>query len=118
MEVTVSFDPISLPVLPANHYFFVPQVQVGGDGEFLWLSAPKPIVAPGTPINPDLQSWTRDAFLAPDWLRIGTDIVGGVTPPTFNASFTLTGDVVPEPATASLLLVGLCCLAWRRSRLG
>ena len=41
--------------LPADHYFFVPQVQTT-TGNFLWLSAPKPIVAPGTPFAPDLQS--------------------------------------------------------------
>ena len=29
-------------LLPADHYFFVPQVQLD-DGDFLWLSAPKPI---------------------------------------------------------------------------
>jgi len=34
--------------LPADHYFFIPQVEVSG-GDFLWLSAPRPIVAPGTP---------------------------------------------------------------------
>ena len=28
--------------LPADHYFFVPQVQLD-DGDFFWLSAPKPI---------------------------------------------------------------------------
>ena len=53
--------------LPADHYFFIPQVEVTG-GDFLWLSAPKPIVAPGTPFPPgntDLQSWTRDQSLAP-----------------------------------------------------
>ena len=45
---------------------------------FLWLSAPKPIVPPGTPFTPDLQSWMRDdPGLAPDWLRIGQDIVDG-----------------------------------------
>src|SRR5205823_2924209 len=38
-------------LLAADHYFFVPQVQVTG-GEFLWLSAPKPIVPPGTPFPP------------------------------------------------------------------
>lgn len=27
----------------------------------------------------------------PDWLRVGTDIVGGATPPTFNAAFSLSG---------------------------
>jgi len=41
--------------LPAGHYFFVPTIQISGD-EFFWLSAPKPIVAPGTPFAPDLQS--------------------------------------------------------------
>jgi hypothetical protein len=64
--------------LPADHYFFVPQVEVTG-GEFFWLSAPKPIVPPGTSFPPgftDLQSWTRDAALDPDWLRVGTNIVG------------------------------------------
>jgi len=77
--------------LPADHYFFVPQVQVTG-GEFFWLSAPKPIAAPGTPFTPDLQSWIRNANLSPDWIRIGTDIVGGVPAPTFNAAFSLSGD--------------------------
>jgi len=98
-------------LLPADHYFFVPQVDVSG-GDFLWLSAPRPIVAPGTPFAPDLQSWTRDEGLAPDWLRIGTDIVGGTT---FNAVFSLTGESVPEaapePATMLLLASGLVGLA-------
>jgi hypothetical protein len=43
---------------------------------------------------PDLQSWMRDdPPLAPDWLRIGTDIIGGAA---FNASFSLFGDTVGE----------------------
>jgi hypothetical protein len=58
-------------------------------GNFLWLSAPKPIVAPGTPFTPDLQSWIRNDNLAPDWLRIGTDVVGAGA---FNAAFSLTGE--------------------------
>jgi len=95
-------------VLPAGHYFFVPQVGVTG-GNFLWLSAPRPIVAPGTPFMPDLQSWTRDAFLDPDWLRVGTDIVGGATPPTFNATFSVEG-IVPEPGSLGLLLTGILAL--------
>jgi PEP-CTERM motif len=98
-------------VLPAGHYFFVPQVQVTG-GDFLWLSAPRPIVAPGTPFMPDLQSWTRDAFLDPDWLRIGTDIVDGANAPTFNAAFSLEG-VVPEPGSLVLLAAGVIGLAVR-----
>ena len=91
--------------LPADHYFFVPQVELS-TGDFLWLSAPRPIVPPGTPFPAgftDLQSWMRNENLDPDWLRIGTDIIGGTT---FNSQFTLVGDLseVPEPAT--LLLVG------------
>jgi hypothetical protein len=78
--------------LPPGHYFFIPQVTVTG-GEFYWLSAPKPIIAPGTPFAPDLQTWIRNADLDPDWLRIGTDVVGGATPPTFNAAFSLTGTI-------------------------
>src|SRR5215471_7426838 len=80
--------------LAAGHYFFVPQVQVTG-GEFYWLSSVRPIVAPGTPFNPDLQAWIRNDPLDPDWLRAGTDIVGGTT---FNTAFTLAGTEIPEPA--------------------
>ena len=79
--------------LPAGHYFFVPKVTLTGAGNFFyWLSGERPIVS-GTPFAPDLQSWTRDAFLDPDWLRVGTDIVGGTTPPTFNGAFSLDGVV-------------------------
>ena len=82
--------------LQAGHYFFVPQVEVTSPGgNFLWLSAPKPIVAPGTPFSPDLQSWTRDdPGLNPDWLRIGTDITHQGP---FNAAFSLSGTAVPSP---------------------
>ena len=98
--------------LPADHYFFIPQVQVGG-GEFLWLSGSRPIVPPGTPFAPDLQSWTRDVFLDPDWLRVGTDIVGAGT---FNGAFTLTG-AVPEPGSLLLLVgAGIAALWSRRER--
>ena len=87
---TATFSP---PIdLPPDHYFFIPQVMVTG-GEFYWLSAPKPIVAPGTPFAPDLQSWIRNENLAPDWLRIGTDIVGGNPAPTFNGTFSLSGAI-------------------------
>src|SRR5215813_3430372 len=66
--------------LPADHYFFVPQVALTNGGQFYWLSASRPISGAGTtPFAPDLQAWTRDAMLDPDWLRVGTDIVGGAT---------------------------------------
>ena len=74
-------------ILDAGHYFLVPKVLMNS-GTFLWLSAPKPIVAPGTPFVGDLQSWVRNANLDPDWLRVGTDIVGSGS---FNQAFTLIG---------------------------
>jgi hypothetical protein len=109
-------------LLPADHYFFVPQVQLD-NGDFFWLSAPKPIVPPGTQFPPgftDLQSWTRDDIspnnLAPDWLRVGTDIVGppptGGPAPTFNEAFSLSGSVVPEPSTWAMMLLGFAGLGF------
>ncbi|HYT60525.1 MAG TPA: hypothetical protein VEL06_10155 [Haliangiales bacterium] len=84
--ITVHFNP---PIaLPADHYFFRPEVLLSS-GDFLWLSAPRPIVAPGTSFMPDLQSWIRNDALAPDWLRIGTDITGQGP---FNAAFSLSGE--------------------------
>jgi len=109
-------------LLPADHYFFVPQVELS-DGTFLWLSALRPIDASGTPFPPgftDLQSWTRDdPGIAPDWLRVGTDIVGGTPAPTFNAAFSLDGSVVPEPSTWAMMLLGFAGLGfagYRRAR--
>src|SRR3984957_12699352 len=94
-------------ILPADHYFFVPQVEVkDADGNFLWLSASKPISGGTGAFVGDLQEWTRDAMLDPDWLRVGTDIVGGPTPPTFNAAFSLSGSAVPEPSTWAMMLLG------------
>jgi hypothetical protein len=96
VEITITFtSPI---VLPAGHYFFRPEVLVSG-GNFLYLSAPRPIVAPGTPIPGDLQAWIRNSNLSPDWLRIGTDIIGGATPPTFNMTFSLTGAALQSAGT-------------------
>jgi hypothetical protein len=84
--IMVEFNP---PIsLPADHYFFRPEVLLSS-GDFLWLSAPRPIVVPGTPFAPDLQSWIRNDALAPDWLRIGTDITGQGP---FNAAFSLSGE--------------------------
>jgi hypothetical protein len=99
--------------LPADHYFFVPQVQLNS-GNFYWLSAPRPIVSPGTNFSPDLQAWVRNAALEPDWLRAGADIVGGATPPTFNESFTLSGTTVPEPGSLALLAAGILVAGVRR----
>jgi PEP-CTERM motif len=97
--------------LPADQYFFVPQVQLS-NGDFLWLSAPRPIIAPGTPFPlgfTDLQSWTRDTALEPDWLRVGTDITHQGP---FNAAFSLTGALVPEPSTWAMMLLGFAGLGF------
>jgi hypothetical protein len=92
-------------LLDAGQYFFVPVVQVTG-GDFLWLSAPRPIVSPGTPFPAgftDLQAWIRNENLAPDWLRIGTEITHQGP---FNMTFSLTGEGVPEPSTWAMMLAG------------
>jgi hypothetical protein len=97
IEITITFS--SPILLAAGHYFFRPEVLVTG-GDFLYLSAPKPIVSPpGTVFAGDLQAWTRNSHLNPDWLRIGTDIVGGATPPTFNMTFSLSGYTIPAAGT-------------------
>lgn len=101
--------------LPSDHYFFVPQVEVTG-GEFYWLSALRPVSFP--PNVTDLQTWIRNAALDPDWSRVGTDIVGGATPPTFNAAFSLDG-TVPEPSTVVLVgsaIIGFAVHIARRRR--
>jgi len=109
VQFNVKFtNPFTLPA--GNHDFFVPQVQVTG-GEFYWLSSARPIDSPGTPFPAgvtDLQAWMRNEPLQPDWLRVGTDIVGGTTPPMFNGTFTLSGNAVPEPS--SLAMVGTAAL--------
>jgi hypothetical protein len=106
-----------------DHDFFRPEVGLTS-GDFLWLSAPKPIVSPGTafqfPGGPttDLQSWIRNdgaGALAPDWERVGTDVTDQGP---FNASFSLSGTVVPEPSGEVLVLlgVGVVALVWRRRK--
>jgi hypothetical protein len=109
-------------VVGADHIFFRPEVDLGSAGDFLWLSAPKPIVAPGTPFMPDLQSWIRNdgaGAIGPDWSRIGTDIT---SQGPFNAAFSLTGTTtasvgVPLPPGAMSAIAALLLLAawsWRR----
>src|SRR5262249_30136281 len=90
VRITVDFLDFDLP---PGHYFIVPQVQLTS-GQFFWLSAPRPIVAPGTPFVGDLQTWIRNANLDPDWLRVGADIVGGNPAPAFNMSMELFGKLV------------------------
>jgi hypothetical protein len=104
--------------LSPDHFFFVPQVSLTNGGQFYWLSASRPISGAGTTPFPagvtDLQAWTRDANLDPDWLRIGTDIVGGSPAPTFNAAFSLDGTAIPEPSPTLMALAGLALIAiWR-----
>jgi hypothetical protein len=108
--------------LPADHYFFVPQVALSNGAQFYWLSASRPVSGTdihGNPTTPfptgftDLQAWTRDAMLEPDWLRVGADIVGGTT---FNTAFSLNGNVVPEPATTVGIVIGLGFIGYRRWR--
>jgi hypothetical protein len=98
----------------ADHDFFRPEVGLGSAGDFLWLSAPKPITAPGSPFQfpggtaQDLQTWIRNSALAPDWERVGTDVTHQGP---FNASFSLSGTVVPEPSGVTLVGVGAGLLA-------
>jgi len=94
VEITITFtSPI---ILPAGNYFFRPEVLVTG-AEFLYLSSPRPIVPPGNAFLGDRQAWIRNSNLAPDWLRIGTDII--VDGDTFNMAFSLNGETVPNAGT-------------------
>jgi hypothetical protein len=97
--------------LATGHYFFKPEAGLSA-GTFLWLSSARggalPVFPPGVA---DLQAWIRNTNLDPDWLRAGTDIVGGTT---FNASFSLNGTAIPEPATMGLIFGGLALLACKR----
>jgi hypothetical protein len=108
-----------------DHDFFRPEVGLSS-GNFLWLSAPKPIVSPGSALQfpggpgTDLQTWIRNdgpGGLAPDWERIGTDVTNQGP---FNAAFSLSGSVAPEPPGLVLAGTGVCALVllvlWQRRR--
>jgi len=97
VEITITFtSPI---ILPAGNYFFRPEVLVTG-GDFLYLSAPRPIVAPGNAFGGDRQAWIRNSTISPDWLRIGTDIVADGD--TFNMAFSLSGETIPSAGTPGI----------------
>jgi hypothetical protein len=105
VQFTITFTtPFFLP--GGTDLFFRPEVALT-NGNFLWLSAPKPVSGGTGPFVPDLQSWIRNGNLAPDWLRIGTDISHQGP---FNETFSLSGDPVPETSTAVLIGVGLLAL--------
>ena len=115
--ITTNFaNPIELP---AGHYFFAPEVKLsstGDAGTFLWLSADGPSQFTG-----DLQAWTRNSDLEPDWLRVGTDIIGpgpnGSAAPKFDMAFALDGETVPEPSSWTLLAaIVLLCANSARTR--
>src|SRR5262245_20120650 len=95
VEIDITFNPPLF--LPAGHYFFRPEVEVSG-GNFLFISAPRAITMGKTCPDgtTDLQAWIRITELKPDWLRIGTDIVGAGT---FNMTFSLSGNSIPEAGT-------------------
>jgi hypothetical protein len=97
----VTFD---TPVdLDAGHFFFRPEVELD-NGDFLWLSAAFPVIAPGTPFSPDRQAWIRNDRLSPDWVRIGTDVTHQGP---FNMAFSLQGvGGVPEPSSWALMISG------------
>jgi hypothetical protein len=117
VQINVTFNTPFL--LGPDHVFFRPEVDLGNAGDFLWLSAPKPIVSPGTPFMPDLQTWIRTdgaGALAPDWERIGSDVTHQGP---FNAAFSLSGQLVPEPSSVIMLSVGglvVMGAAWLRRK--
>jgi hypothetical protein len=89
--------------LGPDHLFFRPQVDLDDGGQFFWLSAARPagaLVAPGVT---DLQAWVRNDSLAPNWERIGNDVIGAGS---FNMAFSLAGAAVPEPASWAMMIMG------------
>ena len=68
----------------------------------------------------DLHSWIHSVNLNPDWLRIGTDIIGPQqqrdAAPTSDSVLSLSAQAIPEPATLLLLGAGLVILWWGLKR--
>jgi hypothetical protein len=74
-EVQINITFLTPFVLRENHVFFRPEMGVT-NGDFLWLSAPRPIVPPGTPLHNrsaelDSQRWARrsGSGLGTHWYR-------------------------------------------------
>lgn len=93
----VRFEVVFTPplVLPAGHYFFTPKVKMS-NGNFFWLSTPRPSEPPATPIDPDFEAWIRNPHIAPSWLRIGSDIIDHQPDPAVNMAFSLAGDTCSD----------------------
>ena len=110
-ETQISVNFTSPIFLPADHYFFRPEVALSS-GDFLWLSTSGPPLFTG-----DLQTWIRNEDLKPDWERVGTDVTHQGP---FNASFSLTGVSVPSPIVGAglpgLILASGGLLGWWRRR--
>jgi hypothetical protein len=115
VQINVTFTTPFL-VGATDHDFFRPEVGLGSSGDFLWLSAPKPITSPATPVQfpggptQDLQTWIRNdgpGALAPDWERVGTDVTHQAP---FNAAFSLAGTAAPEPSGVLLVAAGVVLL--------
>ena len=105
--------------LGPDHVFFRPEVDVGNAGNFLWLSAPKPIVSPGTPFAMTSRLGSVRMVLA------RSHRIGSASAPTSpirvhsTRRFRLTGFVVPEPSTWAMMLLGFSGLTYaslRRAR--
>jgi len=98
----VRFEVVFTPplVLPAGHYFFTPKVKMS-NGNFFWLSTPRPTEPPGMVIDPDFEAWIRNPHIAPSWLRIGSDIIDHGPDPTYNMAFSLAGDTCSDADTDS-----------------
>ena len=97
-EAQFTFSLTQPMTLAPGHYFFVPQVGLSS-GDFYWLSSTEAPLFTG-----DLQAWVRNADLDPDWLRVGTDIVGSSR---FDMAFSLDGTTIPEPESVGLLIPAL-----------